>query len=74
MKLIRFGKAGKEKAGVQLANGTRLDVSDFGKDASYLRFFKNQKSPKKKNYYGNNLFSFCIFGAGIIRDLVFDAG
>ncbi len=32
MKLIRFGKAGKEKAGVQLADGTRLDVSGFGQD------------------------------------------
>jgi len=32
MKLIRFGKAGKEKAGVQLEDGTRLDVSGFGQD------------------------------------------
>ena len=32
MKLIRFGKVGKEKAGVQLADGTRLDVSGFGQD------------------------------------------
>lgn len=32
MKLIRFGEAGKEKPGVQLENGTRLDVSAFGRD------------------------------------------
>jgi 2-keto-4-pentenoate hydratase/2-oxohepta-3-ene-1,7-dioic acid hydratase in catechol pathway len=32
MKLIRFGEAGKEKPGVQLPNGNRLDVSTFGED------------------------------------------
>jgi len=32
MKLIRFGEAGKEKPGVQLENGIRLDVSGFGAD------------------------------------------
>jgi len=32
MKLIRFGTAGKEKPGVQLENGTRIDVSAFGQD------------------------------------------
>ena len=32
MKLIRFGKAGKEKPGVQLQEGTRIDVSAFGQD------------------------------------------
>jgi len=32
MKLIRFGAVGKEKAGIQLANGTKLDVSAFGTD------------------------------------------
>ena len=32
MKLIRFGVEGKEKPGVQLDNGTRLDVSAFGQD------------------------------------------
>ncbi|CAM4291517.1 fumarylacetoacetate hydrolase family protein [Zobellia nedashkovskayae] len=29
MKLIRFGSIGEEKPGVQLDNGTRLDVSEF---------------------------------------------
>lgn len=32
MKLIRFGVEGNEVAGVQLDNGTRLDVSAFGQD------------------------------------------
>ncbi|NND80649.1 MAG: fumarylacetoacetate hydrolase family protein [Maribacter sp.] len=32
MKLIRFGEVGKEKPGVQLKDGTRLDVSSFGRD------------------------------------------
>jgi 2-keto-4-pentenoate hydratase/2-oxohepta-3-ene-1,7-dioic acid hydratase in catechol pathway len=32
MKLIRFGSVGNEQAGVQLENGTRLDVSGFGQD------------------------------------------
>ncbi|MCM4167471.1 Ureidoglycolate lyase [Arenibacter antarcticus] len=32
MKLIRFGEVGKEKPGVQLENGARIDVSAFGRD------------------------------------------
>jgi 2-keto-4-pentenoate hydratase/2-oxohepta-3-ene-1,7-dioic acid hydratase in catechol pathway len=32
MKLIRFGVEGNERPGVQLENGTRLDVSGFGRD------------------------------------------
>ena len=32
MKLIRFGKAGKEKPGIELGNGQRIDVSAFGED------------------------------------------
>jgi 2,4-didehydro-3-deoxy-L-rhamnonate hydrolase len=32
MKLIRFGSAGKEKPGVILEDGVRLDVSGFGRD------------------------------------------
>lgn len=32
MKLVRFGEVGQEKPGVQLENGTRLDVSAFGRD------------------------------------------
>ncbi len=32
MKLIRFGTVGKEKPGVQLENGSRIDISEFGED------------------------------------------
>ncbi|TMU51057.1 fumarylacetoacetate hydrolase family protein [Flagellimonas algicola] len=32
MKLIRFGAEGHEKPGVQLENGSRLDISGFGRD------------------------------------------
>ena len=32
MKLIRFGKSGQEKPGVELDNGQRLDVSGFCDD------------------------------------------
>ena len=37
MKLIRFGEVGKEKPGIILANGTKINVSDFGGD--YDEFF-----------------------------------
>lgn len=32
MKLIRFGKAGKETPGIELENGQRIDISAFGED------------------------------------------
>jgi 2,4-diketo-3-deoxy-L-fuconate hydrolase len=32
MKLIRFGKAGQEKPGLELSNGKRIDTSAFGED------------------------------------------
>lgn len=32
MKLIRFGKLGQERPGVELENGRRIDVSEFGSD------------------------------------------
>ena len=32
MKLIRFGNVGNEKPGIQLENGSRIDVSAFGQD------------------------------------------
>src|SRR5690349_24552084 len=38
MKLIRFGPAGAERPGVQLADGRRIDVSGFGEDFDE-RFF-----------------------------------
>ena len=40
MKLIRFGAIGHEKPGVQLANGTKIDVSGFGSDYNE-EFFGN---------------------------------
>ncbi|MCR8666737.1 fumarylacetoacetate hydrolase family protein [Aestuariibaculum sp. M13] len=39
MKLIRFGEAGKEKPGVQLPDGTKIDVSAFAEDYTE-RFFE----------------------------------
>ena len=38
MKLIRFGEAGRERPGVQLPDGTRIDASGFGSDYDE-RFF-----------------------------------
>ncbi|KKM85821.1 hypothetical protein LCGC14_1285230, partial [marine sediment metagenome] len=32
MKLIRFGKVGSEKPGVQLEDGSKIDISGFGED------------------------------------------
>ena len=32
MKLIRFGKPGNEKPGIQLDKGQKIDVSAFGLD------------------------------------------
>ncbi|GAA3585252.1 fumarylacetoacetate hydrolase family protein [Snuella lapsa] len=38
MKLIRFGEEGNEKPGVQLEDGTRIDVSAFGQDYDEIFF------------------------------------
>ena len=35
MKLIRFGEVGREKSGVLLEDGARLDASGFGSDVQY---------------------------------------
>jgi 2-keto-4-pentenoate hydratase/2-oxohepta-3-ene-1,7-dioic acid hydratase in catechol pathway len=40
MKLIRFGKSGQEKPGVELPDGKRIDVSAFGEDYTE-QFFTN---------------------------------
>ena len=42
MKLIRFGKVGKEKPGVLLEDGARLDVPAFGSDYNEEREKKAQ--------------------------------
>ncbi len=41
MKLIRFGDAGREKPGLQVNDGARLDVSEFGADYDEA-FFANE--------------------------------
>ncbi|MEZ4810146.1 MAG: fumarylacetoacetate hydrolase family protein [Allomuricauda sp.] len=41
MKLIRFGPVGKERPGIELANGVRLDVSQFGRDFNEAFFGGN---------------------------------
>jgi len=38
MKLIRFGKINSEKPGIQLNDGTRIDVSSFGEDYNEMFF------------------------------------
>ncbi len=53
MKLIRFGEVNKEKPGVQLANGTKIDVSGFGSDYDEA-FFGNGGIEKLKNWLKNN--------------------
>src|SRR2546425_4159166 len=49
MKLIRFGEIGREKAGVLLEDGTRLDVSGFGSDY-HEEFFANDGLSKLRNW------------------------
>lgn len=53
MKLIRFGEVNKEKPGVQLANGTKIDVSGFGSDYDEA-FFGNGGIEKLKTWLKNN--------------------
>ena len=45
MKLIRFGNLEKEKPGVQLDNGKKIDVSAFGSD--YNEFFFGTDGPNR---------------------------
>ena len=45
MKLIRFGSANKEKPGIELSDGTRIDVSAFGED--YNEFFFGSSGTKR---------------------------
>jgi len=53
MKLIRFGTIGKEKPGVQLSDGTRIDVSGFGQDYNE-DFFGNNGLQKLENWLEKN--------------------
>lgn len=53
MKLIRFGNEGNEKPGVQLEDGTRLDVSGFGQDYNEEFFGGNGLDRLQKWLKGN---------------------
>ena len=53
MKLIRFGGIGAEKPGVQLANGTRLDVTAFGEDFNE-NFFGNEGVERLRSWLKTN--------------------
>jgi 2-keto-4-pentenoate hydratase/2-oxohepta-3-ene-1,7-dioic acid hydratase in catechol pathway len=49
MKLIRFGEIGREKPGVLLEDGTRLDASGFGADYDE-EFFATDELTKLRNW------------------------
>lgn len=53
MKLIRFGAEGNEKPGLQLNDGTRIDVSAFGSDYTE-EFFGNDGIEKLKKWVINH--------------------
>lgn len=53
MKLIRFGAIGHEKPGIQLADGTRLNVSAFGSDYNE-DFFGNNGIEKLGDWLNDN--------------------
>lgn len=53
MKLIRFGAVGNEKPGIQLADGTRIDVSAFGSDYNE-DFFGNKGIAKLGDWLNDN--------------------
>jgi 2,4-diketo-3-deoxy-L-fuconate hydrolase len=53
MKLIRFGQLNKERPGVQLADGTRLDVSAFGEDYNE-NFFGTDGIARLQRWLENN--------------------
>ncbi|MFG6685729.1 fumarylacetoacetate hydrolase family protein [Mariniflexile sp. HNIBRBA6329] len=53
MKLIRFGEAGKEKPGVQLPNGSKIDVSNFGEDYTE-QFFESDGIERLEEWLKNN--------------------
>ena len=56
MKLIRFGEINKEKPGVLLPDGKRIDVSKFVKDYDE-HFFGNQGIEKLNNWLEKNHYS-----------------
>ena len=61
MKLIRFGAINEEKPGVFLANGTKLDVSEFGHDYDEA-FFGENGIEKLQDWLKNNQDSCPVVG------------
>jgi 2,4-didehydro-3-deoxy-L-rhamnonate hydrolase len=53
MKLIRFGEAGKEKPGLLLNDGMRVDVSPFGADYDET-FFDHGRLPALRAWFEKN--------------------
>ncbi|PIB30420.1 ureidoglycolate lyase [Maribacter sp. 4U21] len=53
MKLIRFGKVGKERPGVQLKDGSQINVSGFGQDYDE-HFFGNDGIEQLKKWLDTN--------------------
>ncbi|MBX3254404.1 MAG: fumarylacetoacetate hydrolase family protein [Chitinophagaceae bacterium] len=53
MKLIRFGQAGKEKPGIVLQDGKRIDVSAFGEDYTE-RFFETNGPDRLGKWLSDN--------------------
>lgn len=53
MKLIRFGTVGKEKPGIQLSDGMKIDVSAFGSDYNE-EFFGSDGIEKLGKWLENN--------------------
>jgi 2,4-didehydro-3-deoxy-L-rhamnonate hydrolase len=53
MKLLRFGEFEKEKPAVELADGTRIDVSAFGEDYNEA-FFANNGIERLQNWLKDN--------------------
>lgn len=53
MKLIRFGEVGKEKPGVQLSNGNKIEISNFGEDYTE-QFFETDGIERLKEWLKTN--------------------
>lgn len=53
MKLFRFGEVGKEKPGVILADGKKIDISAFGEDFNE-HFFETNGLSRLKSWLGAN--------------------
>src|SRR5690554_1993429 len=64
MKLIRFGEVGNERPGVQLENGTRLDVSAFGRDYNE-DFFGTDGIDRLKDWLAKNESSCPVVGDNV---------